>query len=98
MRAGDYIKPDEPMPVAAFRFARDYLLTEENSDIVIAKVGTFLDSSWLKWVPFGRSTILSLLDKMFPEKAIEILSHLMISSGLTTERELAMVDSPFSKT
>lgn len=96
MRARDYIQGDESMAEAAYRFLAEHVLTEPRTDFAIewAKAKAKGLKVWIFPVPVG--LIGRVLDRMLPEKALELIRDFMVDKGLLSERR-SHPSNPFTR-
>jgi len=87
-------KLNEPMGDAVYRFLRDEVITEETTDLAIEWIKAKIPPIKLfGFIPLPISLGAKMMDKMLPDKLLEMILHLMESKGLTSARR---IDSPFS--
>lgn len=89
-------KLNEPMGDAVYRFLRDEVLTEENTDLALEWLeGKIPKVKIFGFIPLPTHMVIGVIDKLIPEKLLEMILHLMEAKGLTSERRMES-NSPFN--
>ena len=94
MRVIDFALPDEKASMMVYRFLREKILTEENSD---AGIGFLLSIVKIRWIPFAGKIIEKVLDQLFPQVLLRLIRFLILRTHLATEEDFRKLDSPFER-
>ncbi len=96
MRVEEFVKADETMPEAVYRFVEEEVLTEESTDLILDLIMGVLGKSKLRFIPFLSGALRKWVDGMLPEKLLEVLRNLMDRKGLLSARRVDP-NSPFRR-
>ena len=87
-RVEEFANPDESMGEVVFRYLKEHVFTEESTDVGIEFLSKIVgDIKVLNWVPgfIKRRILKTTLDKMLPEKILDLIWFLMLKAGAVSE-------------